>query len=376
MTYSAGLHLTHKFSAKHTAKIGMTGKILGYDLTMDDYDYDDEVLNRTLDDKGNSELIQGYVNWKYRPFSNLTFNTGLHCKYLNLNGNYAIEPRIGTRWQFTSRQALTAGFGLHSRTDNISLYLMRAPQDDGTLVQNNKELGFLKAKHYVLGYENRITRDLNVKFETYYQELYDVPVSTEEGSVFSVLNATSGYIVTDLINEGTGTNYGVELTVEKFFSKNYYFMVTGSLFESRYTAYDKVERNTRFNNNYITNVVAGKEIPLGKSKNSALAINIRGAYAGGQWYTPIDIDESRDKGYTVRNNELAYTQRRDDYVRFDLKISFRRNKKRTTRVWELDIQNVSNMLNVTGDYWDDSKQEVISYSQLGLLPVLNYRIEF
>jgi hypothetical protein len=376
MTYTAGTDLTHKFSAKHTMKIGITGKVLTYDLTMDDYDYDYETLDRTLDDKGRSELFQGYLNWKYRPVSSLTFNTGLHWKYFNLNGNKAFEPRIGARWQFTERQALTAGLGLHSKTDNISLYLMRAKEEDGSLVQKNKDLDFLKARHYVLGYENRITRDLNIKIETYYQELYNVPVSASDDSTFSILNSTSGYIITKLVNEGTGTNYGMELTVEKFFSRNFYFMLTGSLFESRYTDIKGDEHYTRFSHGYITNVVGGMEFPLGRNKNSALAVNVRGTYGGGQMYTPIDVDQSKEEGYTIRDWNRAFEDQRDDYIRFDLKISFRRNKKKTTRVWELDIQNVTNNLNVTGDYWNDDDQTVETWTQLGILPTLNYRIEF
>jgi hypothetical protein len=166
------------------------------------------------------------------------------------------------------------------------------------------------------------------------------------------------------------------LTLERFFSKNYYFLVTGSLFESKYTGIDGIERNTKFNNNYIANVVGGKEFSVGRSRNSAIGINIRGTYAGGQWYTPIDIDESREKEYTVRDKSQAYDAQWDDYIRFDLKVSFRRNKKKTTRVWELDIQNVTNTLNVTGDYWDPDEDAIVTYTQLGILPTINYRIEF
>lgn len=375
-TYALSVQLTHKFSAKHTIKGGITGKAMEYNLNMKVYDYDNEVLYTSLDDDGSSELFQSFVNWKYRPVSSLTFNSGIHFKYFNLNGNYAMEPRIGMRWQMTSRQAFTAGFGMHSKTDNISLYLIRERLDDGSVVQQNKDLDFLRAYHYVVGYENRITRDLNLKIEAYYQDLYNVPVSNEAQSDFSIINATDGYIITKLVNEGTGKNYGIELSIDKYFSKNYYFLITASLFESKFEAYDKIERNTRFNNNYILNVVGGKEFPIGRKKNSAINVNVRGSYAGGQWYTPIDVEASREHDYTIRDYDRAFQERYPDYVRFDLKVGYRRNKKNTTRVWEIDIQNITNALNVTGDYWDSDLDEVVTYSQLGILPVLNYRIEF
>lgn len=375
-TYALSTELTHKVSARHTFKLGVTGKLMDYDLGMENYDWDENVLYTSLEDYGSSELFQSYVNWKYRPFSKLTFNTGMAYKYFNLNGNYALEPRAGLRWQATASQSFTAGVGMHSKTDNISIYLMRERLDDGSVVQHNKDLDFVRAKHYVIGYENRITRNLNLKVEAYYQDLYDVPVAAKEGSVFSILNVSHGYLEMDMVNKGTGTNKGAEISLEKFFSKNYYFMITTSLFESKYKAIDGIERNSRYNNNYIANVVGGKEFPVGKKKNSAITVNVRGSYAGGQWYTPINIEESMEAGYSVRLNEDAYTEQRPDYYRFDLKVGFRRNKKNTTRVWELDMQNATNTLNVAGDYWDSDLQEVVSYSQMGILPVLSYRIEF
>ncbi len=376
LTYSLGLHLTHKYSAKNTIKYGITGKLQRYDLQMDLYDYKNEVLYTSLEDDGIAGILQSYINWKYRPVSRLTFNTGVHYKYLDLNGNFSIEPRIGVRWQVTPRQHLTAAFGMHSKTDNISIYLFRERLDDGSVIQQNRDLDFLRAYHYVLGYENQLAPNLNLKLEAYYQDLYNVPVSDEEGSIFSILNESNGYITTKMVNEGTGRNYGLELAVDKFFADNYYFLLTSSLFQSKYTAIDNTERNTKFNNNYIVNIVGGKEFLLGSRKNSAICLNVRGTYAGGQWYTPINIEESRAQGYTVWDNDQAFSKRRPDYIRFDLKVSYRRNKKETTRIWEIDIQNVTNSLNVTGEYWDSQKQEVVTYTQLGILPVLNYRIEF
>ena len=47
--------------------------------------------------------------------------------------------------------------------------------------------------------------------------------------------------VDSMVNEGTGYNYGLELTVEKFLSRNYYVLLTGSLFDSKYKGYDGID---------------------------------------------------------------------------------------------------------------------------------------
>lgn len=376
MNYRGAMELSYKQSAKNSFRVGASIYSKHYDLYMDIFDYDEDYLYNVLDEKGSSELAQAFVAWKFRPVQTLTFNAGLHYTYLNLNGNMALEPRLGLRWQLAPQHALTAGFGRHSKTENISFYEAKVRQDDGTYTQPNRNLDFISANHYVLGYEYRISSDLNMKIEAYYQDLYDVPVEDDSASVQSVLNMSNGYIFEPFVNKGLGTNYGAEITLEKFFSRNYYFLFTSSLYDSKFKPLDGVERNAKFNGRYVFNFVGGKEIPMGKHKNNALAFNVRATFAGGQYYSPIDPTESAEKGYTVRPTETAYSERRPDYFRADVKVSFRRNKKNTTRVWELDLQNVSNTLNVTGDYWDDDEMKVETYTQMGLLPVLSYRIEF
>ncbi len=110
--------------------------------------------------------------------------------------------------------------------------------------------------------------------------------------------------VDSLVNNGTGENYGIELTLEKFYSKGYYFLVTASLFESKYTGSDGVYRNTAFNGNYVFNALAGKEFKI-KEKH-ILALDVKFTYAGGKRYVPIDLaasiaykDEVRDGIYII-----------------------------------------------------------------------------
>jgi len=185
-----------------------------------------------------------------------------------------------------------------------------------------------------------------------------------------------GYTDRKLVNEGTGQNYGLELTFEKYFSKNYYYLFTASLYNSEYTAGDDKSRNTRYNGNYVLNLLGGKDFMLGKNKKRILSLNLRGTWAGGQRTTPIDITQSEIKGYTVRNEQYAFSDQWQDYLRFDFKVSLTRHRKKASHTIELDIQNVTNRLNTVGDYYDSDSDEIETFTQLGILPILNYRVEF
>jgi hypothetical protein len=209
----------------------------------------------------------------------------------------------------------------------------------------------------------------------YYQRLYNVPVTRDPEETFSTLNILSEFITDPLVNTGKGKNYGIELSLEKYLHNNIYYILNGSLYQSKYTAADGIERNTRFNGNYLLNGVAGKEFPL-RGQRRVLGINIKLVYAGGFRYTPIDLDRSTQEGYTIYHEKEAYSLQQSAYVRPDLGISIKWNRQRLTSTLSLDIQNVINHNNIESRYYDVLSNTTVTDYQTGIIPVLNYKVEF
>ena len=372
----AGATITNKFSAKHMLKSGVEATYQNFKLSAEEYDFELDRLVPLVMDKGNTYALQAFTNYRYRFNDQLTFNTGVHAMYFDLNGDYSIEPRAAIKWQFLPTHSFTVGFGIHSRREAPSIYTASVLKEDFTTYQPNLNLGFSKARHYVVGYESMLAPNLHLKAEAYYQDLYDVPIVNDSMNYGSAINFESGIVNVPLENLGTGRNYGVELTLEKFFARKYYFLVTGSLYESRYTAADGIERNSRFNNNFITNFLVGKEFHFGKNKDDYLTINLKVVYTGGSRYTPIDLEASEEAGYTVRYWDRAYEAKGPNYFRSDFAISYTRNKKRTTMEWKLDIQNVTNAYNVRNYWYDPVLNEVIADETGALIPILSYEVRF
>jgi hypothetical protein len=375
--YRGSITLNHKFNPKHQVKTGFTYNSSLFDLFTDYYDEDDSVMVREVDQDGRTGYWQAFGAWRYRITSDLTLNAGLHFLHFNLNGNYSLEPRAGLKWQFASNQSLNAGFGIHSRLETLTNYMAVKELEDGSIIQPNKCLEISKARHYVIGYQNNISRNFMIKGEIYCQDLYDVPIEEDSTSPFSALNHAYGITTLTLSNGGTGKNYGMELTLEKFFSRKYYFLITSSLYQSKYVAGDGIERDTRYNGNYVFNLLGGKEFRLGKGLYPwSLSLSGRMIWAGGQRHTPIDLGSSRDKGSTVRVDERAWSEQYDDFIRFDFKASFIKNRRKSTHTIELDIQNVTNRLNIMGDYYDPDLDQIETWTQMGIIPSIIYRVEF
>lgn len=332
------------------------------------------------DFNGAFNLLEVYAQTQYRLTEKLTLNAGLHSQYFDKTEDFVLEPRAAINWKFSPRQSLNFGYGMHSQQQPLPVFFFRERQPDGSYLNNNENLGFTRNQHLVLGYDFKPATDWHLKVESYYQWLSKVPVETFSSS-FSLLNTGADFIFPDkgsLVNEGTGTNLGLELTAEKFFSQGYYAMVTVSLFDSKYKGSDGVERNTAFNGNYVANVLAGKEFKLGSTGRRFLTLDTKASFAGGRPYTPVNLEASRAAGKEVLYDNLAFSEKLDDYFRWDVKIGFRTNspRRKLSQTFFLDFQNVTNHQNIFAMRYNEVKGDVGKIYQIGFFPDVLYRVEF
>jgi hypothetical protein len=177
-----------------------------------------------------------------------------------------------------------------------------------------------------------------------------------------------------LKNNGTGQNYGIEFTLEKFYSKGYYMLFTTSLYESKYKGSDGVERNTAFDGNYIFNLLGGKEFRI--TKNIILDINIKQTLAGGRRYTPLNTEASQLAKSAVYETNLTYSEQFKPYNRTDLKIGVRIESKKYTQEFSVQANNIFNVQNVFTQQYDPTSNQLVTEYQIGRLIIPQYRILF
>jgi len=322
-------------------------------------------------------ILQPFVQTKCKLSEKMTLNAGLHGQYLGINDDFIVEPRAAINYSVSEKSAINFGYGHHSQVQPLPILFFLSENANGVLSAQNQELDFTKAHHIVLGYDYKPSSEWRAKLEAYYQHLYDVPVDRFE-STFSLLNAGADFVFPEtgyLINDGTGKNYGLELTVEKFFSRGYYGLLTGSLFQSKYTGSDGVERNTAFNNQYVLNALAGKEWKL--NDKYAFTTDFKVTTAGGRYYTPINLEASKLFNTEIKDESRAYSEQFDPYLRVDLKVGFRMNSKRGfSQVFALDFQNILNRENPFTKRYNRSTNEVNTVLQSGFFPDILWRIQF
>ena len=364
----------HRFDRRNTLNTGVIYSRMKYSMYSKLND-DNTVPIDIVKASGKTSMIQGFSTWKHRMTEDLTVVSGLHYTQLLLNNNYSLEPRLGLKYNLNGAQYLSFGAGLHSKVESISVYMANVEGQENTYA--NQDIELTKSIHLVGGFGHQFNENLSFKTEVYYQHLYDVPVESVENSTFSMINQSSSYINIPLESKGTGDNYGMELTLERYFSNQYYYMLTGSLYKSTYSAIDGKTYNSRFDANYAGNLVLGKEFQLRSKKNQkTLAVNVKASLLGGNRFTPIDLERSIQEGEQVLDKSKTYDSKLDDIFFANLGVTYRINKKKVTHEVKLDIQNVSNNQATVGMYYDSDNQKIEEYYQLSIIPNLMYIIKF
>lgn len=373
-----------KVNAKTNIETGITYSWTRYDYQslVDNEFLADSSIFRTFDpytENNGTRSQQFYTSVKHRFSHRLSMVSGIHVLHVALGEEWSVEPRFGLSYLAGSANRITAGFGVHSRQEPLEYYF--ATDEENRSFQPNIELGLSKALHFVLGYQHFFSRSLSLKTELYYQHLYNIPINKEHGTFpISALSYDSGIdpdSVVQTYNEGLGRNYGIDIILEKQFTKNYYFIFNSSLYRSKYTGYDEIEYATTFDGRYNISFLAGKEIHL--KTNKTIGINMKWLHNGNRRFTPVksELVESNDgDAYRLifdqsRINESSYK----DYIRLDLQVVYRVNKQKNTQEIRLDIQNLLNRKNTLGQFWNSSTGEVGTVAMLPRIPVLSYRIE-
>jgi len=331
----------------------------------------------TTDIRGTMGMARGYGQWHHTFGDKLNGYAGLHLQYFNLTGEFTVEPRLAATWHPWKRGTFSLGYGLHSQIQPKSVYFYQSFDEvSNTYFTSNENLRSTRSHHAVFGYNHLFSNDFRIKIESYYQHLYQVPVSPSEGA-YSLVNAGDFFgipAMDSLENRGTGTNYGLELTIEKFLSKGYYILLTTSLFDSKYRGSDGVKRNTAFNGNYVMNLLGGYERKIGKK--TYLTVDAKGVLAGGRRYVPIDVQASMEQGMEVRDWTRAYEDRYDNYFRTDLRLGIKVNYKKFSQEWALDLQNLTGYRSIFMEGVDVTTGEIYQVYQQGFYPMLLYRIQF
>ncbi len=374
--YSIGYNFNKKINARNQITSGITADVNNLKLKQDYIPNGDSVLINFVNSNENATFLRSFINFGHRFSDKFSTNLGLYYQHFALNNSQSVEPRWNIKYQVKQNQSLSFGAGLHSQTQPLEVYFYQTKNNAEQIILTNKNLDFVKSVHSAIGYDINFSKQLRLKVEAYSQYIYNAAVE-KTASSFSMLNSGADFGFpekTNLVNNGKGYNYGVELTLERFLNKGFYGLFTTSLFQSKYKSSDNVWHNTAFNSNFVINALAGKEFKL--NTKTTFGIDTKLTTTGGQRYTPFDEAASKIVGYVIYKENKAYDNQNDTYIRWDVKFSYTRNLKKVTQKFYIDLQNVTNRQNIYIRTLNPKTGVAGQINQTGFFPNINYQITF
>ncbi len=367
--------LTHVFNSRFTLMAGIDAGNEMYRLQGDARDFQAGEIVQILNGRGNSWLAEGFLQGKYRVHQNFHFTGGINASWFQMNGDYSLDPRLSAAWQFLPEHRLTIGYGNHRQTEPLFVYFATTSQDQssGELNYPNKDLKRMGAHHFVLGYDWSVTDNLRLKIEPYYQSLYDVPVV--DGTAYSMVNFMSDWTFNKpLVNSGTATNMGIDITVERFLKEGYYFMSTASVYDSDYTGGDGISRRTRYDGGYVLNILGGKEWLI--HEKNMLNVNLKMTFMGPYWHQNVDEAATRLKGEIVYDDNSGFSYRHSNLETLtDFTVSYRINASNTASLFSLQVRNILGK-QYLGKKYNIMKQEIEDDFFSSPVPFVSYKLEF
>lgn len=371
--YILSSFLNKKFNSRYTSRTGILITNMNYNVLLNRALNEGDIPSEIVNTQGNSFLISGYSQSSFQLGPRLVLNLGINNQWFTLNNHNTIEPRVGLRQTLGSKQSIGLAYGLHSRIENVNFYYNNSLSTGEKAV--NKNLDFTKAHHFVLNYSYKITDLLLLKVEPYYQQLFAVPVMPN--SSFSLINLqTDWFFAEKLVNKGEGQNYGIDLTLEKYISKGYYYLITASIFDSKYKGGDGIWYNSRFNRNVVANFLIGKEWQVGKTKQNTFSVNTRFSYQGGNRYSPVNESATYAAKTVIYDETKAFSKQSDPVINVHFTVSYKKNKLHSSREIAFKIINLTGQSDFYGYKYNQQNNTIDKDLTRVILPNLSYKIEF
>ena len=304
-----------------------------------------------------------FFSYERLLFQRLRTTLGLRYDYFAYTEQGDLAPRFSASWDLNAQTSINTSCGLYYQALPLSL-LAQHPA--------NRRRKDLRAIHYVLGLNRRLTPSTRLTLEAYLKEYDELPYDPDDptASLIDAFANVGSPVPGELVGGGKARSRGVELLIQKKLAQSLYGTFGYSYSVSRYTDLSGEERNRDFDNQHLLSTIVGYR------PSPTWEFSGRWSFAGGRPYTPYDEELSTLMGKGIVQKELLNSRRYPSYHRLDLQMDYRRHYRHFNLVTFFSLLNAYNRANIYTYYWDKSENARGRIDQWSILPVGGFELEF
>lgn len=268
------------------------------------------------------------------------------------------SPRVGASYRLTDKLSWRGSYGRYYQQP-LFLFLAAFPQNRGLIP--------IRSEHVVAGFSYVASSSLRFTAEVYRKQYKDYPGSTDFPSL-SLANVGDTFDVRDILfpmaSAGRGRVRGVELFVEKKFTRKWFGQANLAFSRTRHAGLDEVYRPGAFDYPAIANAVGGYRLAR------KWELGVRASYLRGRPYTPFNLELSQEQRRGIFDLSRVNGARSKDYFRLDLRVdrTFLVNDK--PLLVFAGLQNATNRSNFAGLSWDRRENTARFEEALKVFPLI------
>jgi hypothetical protein len=350
-------------------KFGLDAKYLSNDYDNFLAHFTDPMGNYTpeniVDQQISAQKAGVFASYIWQPTGRLEATLGARWDYFSFTGNSYLSPRLALSYRLTEKTSLNGAAGIYHQ--NLPMIILSKYED-------NKDLADPVARQLVVGIDHLLSENTKLTIEVYDKEYDHFPLDPTQPQLFIMdeLFYDLGFFASheNLVDAGRANTRGVELVLQKKLARDFYGMVSGSYFRSRYRDFDGTWRDRVFDNRYIFSAEGGYK------PNNKWEFSARWVIAGGAPHTPFDLQASTAANQGIFDSDRINEERKPSYQSLNVRFDRRFNFSGSNIILFLDIWNVYGRKNVASYYWNEAenKQDVIT--QWSFLPIMGLEWEF
>jgi len=285
------------------------------------------------------------------------------------------EPSVSVRYLNSEKSKLVLDYRYAGFDNYSSPFVMTEVTPNSRIMGHHLQLTYelLKGK----------TKWNTQIFYHHFNNISNFVLATDTLNVLNIFNGSSGgydFIsgaeFLNIVQTSAARVFGASADWNSNFSDRWTIQINGSIFRSQYSLPEN--RTVFYNGRYDFGFTTGGMVSYTKNysggkKNRSITSSVSSHLRGGQreQYLSSNISD-------VYDYSSAFVNRLRPYARVDFRIVYtsRKSNSKKTHRWSLDIQNVLNRENDGFRYYDPLLKTVLLQKQLGLVPVLSYRLEW